>query len=136
VTREKNVSPLSGNARKRRNTDAAPSKNVPQSSDGMPARIHAPDSIVAVGDSSLVVSTIGNCLDEERVFDIQSVLDNIQQKHSDAVGGVQAEERLQQVLRGVFAYCHGVQNACLKAVVAVTAELMCALAVSAPRRSG
>jgi hypothetical protein len=69
--------------------------------------MHAPESIVAVGDSSLVLSTIGKCLDEERVFDIQSVLDNIDQIHSDAAGIEQAEERLEQVLRGVFAYCHG-----------------------------
>ena len=62
-----------------------------------------PDIIVAVGDSSLVVSTIGNCLDEERVFDIQTVLDNINQIHSDAAGIEQAEERLQHVLGGVFA---------------------------------
>ena len=34
--------------------------------------MHAPESIVAVGDSSLVLSTIGKCLDEERVFDIPS----------------------------------------------------------------
>ena len=123
-------------SRKRRKTDAAPRKRTPQSSDGIPVPTDAPESIVAVGDSSLVLSTIGKCLDEERVFDIQSVLDNIDQIHSDAAGIEQAEERLQQVLRGVFAYCHGVHNACLKAVVAVTAELMCALAVSAPRRSG
>jgi hypothetical protein len=121
--------------RKRRKTDAAPSKRTPQSSDGMPAPMHAPESIVAVGDSSLVLSTIGKCLDEERVFDIQSVLDNIDQIHSDAAGIEQAEERLEQVLRGVFAYCHDVHNACLKAVVAVTAELMCTLQVSVPRRS-
>ena len=94
-----------------------------------------PDIIVAVGDSSLVLSTIGKCLDEERVFDIQSVLDNIDQIHSDAAGVEQAEERLEQVLRGVFVYCHGVHHACLKAVVALTAELMCTLQVSAPRRS-
>jgi len=43
------------------------SKNVPESSDGMPAvTIHAPDIMVAVGDSSLVVSSCVNCLHEER----------------------------------------------------------------------
>ena len=91
---------------------------VPQSSDGMPAvPVHVPGSMVAVGDSSLVVSVCVNCLDEESetVFDIQSVLDNINQIHRDAGGTEQEEERLQHVLTGVFEYVRGVHNASLKA---------------------
>ena len=85
-------------------------------------RPHSHSSMGATGDCSFVVSAIGNCLDEERetVFDIQTVLDNIQQIQGDGAATENAEERLRDVLRSVFANCHGVHNACLKAVVAVT----------------
>jgi DNA polymerase III gamma/tau subunit len=96
-----------------------------------------PTALVPVGDCSLVASAIGNCLDEERetVFDIETVLDDIKHIQSDGAASENVEERLRHVLRGVLAYCHGIHNACLQAVVAVTSELMCALQICAPRRS-